>query len=46
MRNKHTVIKKLEVTCPWKDCGKTFFKTVTVSFVTNQKGDVIESRVV
>ena len=46
MRNEHIIRKNIEIKCPWEDCGKTFFKTVTLYFVTNQRGDVIDSKVI
>ena len=45
MRNKHKITGELDVTCPYKDCGKVFSKKVTVEYVTNQKGDVIETNI-
>ena len=42
MRNDHTFDVAIECRCPYDNCGKTFTKDVTVKYVTNQKGDVIE----
>lgn len=42
MRNKHKFTSEITVTCPYNNCGKVFSKKVTVEYVTNQKGDVIE----
>ena len=41
MRNKHTFQIKAEIRCPFESCGKTFGKTITVEYETNQRGDVI-----
>lgn len=46
MRNKHSFKQELEIKCPFDNCGKTFFKTVTIEYVTNQRGDVIEKRII
>jgi len=45
MRNKHKFSGIKELKCPYEDCGKTFNKTITVEYVTNQRGDVIEHRI-
>jgi len=44
MRNKHRFSIAKMFTCPYKSCGREFEKTVTVEYVTNQRGDVIEER--
>ena len=41
MRNKHTFKIKAEIRCPYEGCGKTFRKTITVEYVTDQRGNVI-----
>ena len=46
MRNYHIFRQAVEIRCPYKNCGQTHIKTMTVEYITNQKGDVIESRVV
>jgi len=45
MRNKHRFKHRLHCKCPNDDCGRSFEKVVTVVYVTNQKGDVIEHKV-
>jgi hypothetical protein len=45
MRNKHNIKLVAECRCPQQSCGDIFYKTVTVVYVTNQRGDVIESRI-
>ena len=45
MRNKHDFKGTVECRCPMKACGSLFNKTITVKYVTNQRGDVIEHRV-
>ena len=42
MRNKNSFKQELMIKCPFDNCGKTFFKTVTIDYVTNQRGDVIQ----
>lgn len=42
MRNKHVFKGLVEVRCPKDSCGEKFHKKVTVTYVTNQRGDVIE----
>jgi len=43
MIKKHKFFSEISVTCPYKECGKQFSKKITVEYVTNQKGDVIET---
>ncbi|GAH61694.1 unnamed protein product [marine sediment metagenome] len=43
MRNKHTFKEGTECNCP--KCGLSFYKTITIEYVTNQRGDVIEHRI-
>ena len=45
MRNKHVFKTVIDCKCPFEACGKRFFKNITVEYATNQRGDVIESRV-
>lgn len=45
MRNKHRFTVDVNVRCPFDNCGETFLKTVTVDYVTNQRGDVIEKTI-
>jgi hypothetical protein len=45
VRNKHKFNNKVSCKCPYDSCGQTFDKVVTVEYVTNQRGDVIEHRV-
>ncbi|GAF90281.1 unnamed protein product [marine sediment metagenome] len=45
MRNKHVFKEKVLCRCPKESCGDTFYKTVTVEYVTNQRGDVIEHKI-
>lgn len=45
MRNKHKFKNNVPCKCPYGDCGKEFDKSVTVEYITNQRGDVIEYRV-
>ena len=45
MRNKHIFKEEIECRCPKQACGDTFYKTTTVEYTTNQRGDVIEHRV-
>jgi len=45
MRNNHTIIMNMECKCPFDACGKTFYKRITVNYMTNQRGDVIDERV-
>lgn len=45
MRNQHTFKSKITCICPNKDCGKDFIKEITVEYETNQKGDLIKSRI-
>lgn len=45
MRNKHTFKDEIPCKCPFDSCGKEFQKTVTVQYITNQKGDVIEHKI-
>ena len=41
MRKKHTFKIKTDIRCPFESCGKKFRKTITVEYITNQKGDII-----
>lgn len=41
MRNYHSFKSKVDCRCP--KCGEEFVKTVVAEYVTNQRGDVIES---
>jgi len=43
MRNKHTFKEEKKSKCP--KCGLSFYKAITVEFVTNHRGDVIEHRI-
>jgi len=45
MRNEHKFTAGVDVRCPFDNCGKSFLKDVTVKYVTNQKGDVIEKSI-
>ena len=45
MRNKHKFTAEVDTKCPFDNCGKSFVKTVTVEFETNQRGDVISKTV-
>ena len=45
MRNKHRFKHNIMCKCPHADCGRLFEKVITVVYVTNQKGDVIEHKV-
>jgi len=45
MRNNHSFKQTIECKCPHESCGKPFVKRVTVDYVTNQRGDVIEQRI-
>lgn len=45
MRNKHVFKRRVVCRCPNVNCGDTFMKTITVEFVTNQRGDVIEQKI-
>ena len=45
MRNKHRFKHNITCKCPHADCGRFFGKVITVVYVTNQKGDVIEHKV-
>lgn len=42
MRNKHSFKAKITCHCPKEACGCDFIKKVTVYYVINQRGDVIE----
>jgi len=44
MKNKHVFEIKTEMRCPYENCGKTFNKTITVEYETNQRGDVISQK--
>ena len=44
MRNKHTFKGRVALRCPMQACGHEFHRTVTVEYVTNQRGDVIGIR--
>lgn len=46
MRNKHKFKMVKEFKCPYNDCGKTFTITITVEYITNQRGDVIKQRII
>ena len=46
MKNKHTITGKKTVRCPYENCGRDFEITVTVAYITNQRGDVIESHII
>ncbi len=46
MNNNHEFKSRIEIRCPFEGCGKTFNKTITVQYVTNQKGDIIEHRII
>lgn len=45
MRNKHKFSGTIEIRCPYENCGKEITHEFTVRYVTNQRGDVIESKV-
>jgi len=45
MRNKHRFTHRIRCRCSNAGCGRFFEKVVTVVYVTNQKGDVIEHKV-
>ena len=32
--------------CPFEECGKTFYKKITIKYITNQRGDVIEHKII
>jgi len=44
MRKEHKFKIEVNLRCPYRDCGKTFTKTITVIYETNQKGEVISKR--
>lgn len=46
MRNKHSFKERIACKCLKEACGDTFYKTVKVEFVTNQRGDVIEHKII
>ena len=46
MKNKHVFEIKVLCRCPYRDCGKTFEKRIKVQYITNQRGDVIEQKVI
>lgn len=46
MRNKHKFSAVKTFRCPFENCGKEFEKTITVEYVTNERGDVIEQRII
>lgn len=46
MRNKHKFSAVKIFRCPYENCGKEFEKTITIEYVTNQKGDVIEHKII
>lgn len=45
MRNKHVFEEVVSVRCKEKACGKLSEYTIHVSYITNQRGDVIEHSV-
>jgi hypothetical protein len=45
MRNRHEFTQRVSCKCPYESCGNAFVKTVTVIYITNQRGDVIEHNV-
>ena len=45
MRNKHVFEVKISCKCPYRDCGRIFDKKIEIEYVTNQRGDVIEHRI-
>jgi hypothetical protein len=45
MRNKHTIVVEAEVRCPKESCGWVFNKKFKIEYTTNQKGDVIETKI-
>lgn len=45
MRNYHKIIGAVTVCCPFMNCGKIHNKKIIVEFVTNQRGDIIKSRI-
>ena len=45
MRNNHVFKRRVKCRCTELNCGNEFMKTVTVEYVTNQRGDVIEHKI-
>lgn len=45
MRNKHIFKEEITCKCPFDSCGKEFQKKITVEYITNQRGDVIEQKI-
>lgn len=45
MRNKHRFTDEIDIKCPYDNCGKSFSRSITVEYETNQRGDVISHRV-
>jgi len=45
MRNIHEFKVDILVACPYESCGKYFNTKRTIQYVTNQRGDVIEQKV-
>ncbi len=43
MRNKYTFKEKIKSKCP--KCGLSFYDKITVEFVTNHRGDIIEHKI-
>ena len=46
MINKHRFKIDFDVKCPFDGCGKTFIRKLTVEYVTNQRGDIVSTKVV
>ncbi len=45
LRNQHILISTINIKCPYQECGKDHYKTITVEYITNQRGDVIEHQI-
>lgn len=46
VRKVHEFKVEMDCRCPFESCGKPFTKKVTVQYVTNQKGEVIEQKII
>ena len=45
MKNKHTFSVVIKCRCPKKECGELFQKRVTIEYTTDQRGNIIDSKV-
>ncbi len=46
MQNKHILNIDVNLKCTKESCGYTFTRKVKIEYTTNQRGDIIESKVI